>query len=96
MKFWHFLSHHHHYYCFIHPIFRYWFLFTFGDEVTKIQKYYVIFVYILQGKIGKMEKTEKKSCNQSDKNIKIQKYVMNKTFVNTYNELQSVKYCAGC
>ena len=22
--------------CFIHPIFRFWFLVTFGDEVTKI------------------------------------------------------------
>ena len=31
------------------------FLVTLGDEVTKIQKYYVIFVYILQGKMGKME-----------------------------------------
>ena len=32
------------------------FLVTFGDEVTKIRKYYVIFVYILQGKMGKTEK----------------------------------------
>ena len=37
------------------------FLVTFGDEVTKIQKYYVIFVYILQGKTGKQ--TETKSRN---------------------------------
>ena len=30
----------------------------------KLQKYYVIFVYILQGKMGKMEKKlEKKSRN---------------------------------
>ena len=29
---------------------------TFCDEVTKIQKYYVIFVHILQGKMGKTEK----------------------------------------
>ena len=33
---------------------------VFGDEVTKIRKYYVIFVYILQGKMGKTEKTGKK------------------------------------
>ena len=46
--------------CFVHPIFRFWFLVTFGNEVTKIQKYCVIFVYILQGKIGKMEKNRKK------------------------------------
>ena len=32
----------------------------FGDEVMKIQKYYVIFVYILQGKMGKTEKNRKK------------------------------------
>ena len=46
--------------CFVHPIFRFWFLVTFGDEVTKIQKYYVIFVNILQGKMGKMKKNGKK------------------------------------
>ena len=50
--------------CFVHPIFCFWFLVTFGDEVTKIRKYYVIFVYILQGKMGKTEKeTERKSHN---------------------------------
>ena len=36
--------------CFIHPIFRFWFLVTFGNKAMKIQKYYVIFAYILQGK----------------------------------------------
>ena len=36
------------------------FLVTFGDEVTKIRKYCVIFVYILQGKMGKTEKNGKK------------------------------------
>ena len=45
-------------------------LVTFGDKVTKIWKYYVIFVYILQGKIGKMEKKGLKSCNQNTKNQK--------------------------
>ena len=40
----------------IHPIFGFWFLVTFfGDEVTKIQKYYIIFVYILQGKMGNIK-----------------------------------------
>ena len=33
---------------------HFWFLVTFDNEVMKIRKYYVIFVYILQ---GKMEKT---------------------------------------
>ena len=42
--------------CIVHPIFRSWFLVTFGDEVTKVQKYYVIFVYILQSKMGETEK----------------------------------------
>ena len=36
------------------------FLVTFGNEVTQIRKYYVIFVYILQGKMAKMEKNGKK------------------------------------
>ena len=42
--------------CFSHPKFRFWFLVTFGDEVTKIWKYYEFFVYILQSKMGKTEK----------------------------------------
>ena len=44
-------------------VFGFWFLVTFGDKVMKIQKYYVIFVYILQGKMGKMKKPERKSRN---------------------------------
>ena len=57
------------------------FLVTLGDEVTKIQKYYVIFVYILQGKMGKMEKNRKE--NHATKVTKIPetkrlKYGMNK------------------
>ena len=58
-------------YCFVHPIFRFWLLVTFGDEVTKIQKHYVIFVHILQGKMGKMEKTREE--NQATKILKYQK-----------------------
>ena len=54
--------------CFVHPIFRFWILVTFGDEVMKIQKYYVIFVYILQGKMGKTEKNATKvTKNQKTK-----------------------------
>ena len=34
---------------------------TFGDEVTKIRKHYIIFVYILQGKMGKTEKKQKEN-----------------------------------
>ena len=31
--------------CFVHRIFRFSFLVTFGSEVTKIWKFYIIFVY---------------------------------------------------
>ena len=44
---------------------------TFGNEVTKIRKYYVIFVYILQGKMGKTEKNRKE--NDATKVTKIPK-----------------------
>ena len=39
------------------------FFITFGNKVTKIQQYYVIIVYILQGNMGKTEKAERKSHN---------------------------------
>ena len=58
-------------YCFVHSIFRFWFFVTFGNEVTKIRKYYVIFVYILQGKMGKTEKNRKE--NHATKVTKILK-----------------------
>ena len=68
--------------CFVHPIFRLLFLVTFGDEVTKIRKYYIIFVYISQGKMGKTEKKRKE--NHETKVTKIlktkrRKYGMNET-----------------
>ena len=47
--------------CFIHPIFRFLFLVTFGNKVTKMRKYDIIFVYILQGKMGKTGKTRKET-----------------------------------
>ena len=53
----------------VHPIFRFWFLVTFDDEVRKIQKYYVIFVYILQGKMGKTETNGEKYQKPKDKNL---------------------------
>jgi len=42
----------------------------FGDEVTKIWKYYVIFEYILQGKMDKTEKNRKKIMHPSDQKPK--------------------------
>ena len=53
---------------FVHPSLL---LVTFDDEVTKIRKYYLIFVYILQGKLGKMEKKRKE--NHAIKATKIPK-----------------------
>ena len=32
--------------CFVHFIFRFWFFVTFGNQVTKIWKYYKIFVFV--------------------------------------------------
>ena len=46
----------------------------FGNEVTRIQQYCIIFVYILQGKIGRTEKKWKENqTNQRDQNTKNQK-----------------------
>ena len=39
---------------------HFWFLVTFVDEVMKIQKYYIIFIYILQGEMSQTENKEKK------------------------------------
>ena len=60
-----------HNYCFVHPIFCFWFFVTIGHEVTKIRKYYIIFVYLLQGKMGKKEKNRKE--NHATKVAKIPK-----------------------
>ena len=38
----------------------FWFLVTFVDEVMKIRKYYIIFIYILQGEMSQTENNEKK------------------------------------
>ena len=70
--------------CFVHQISRFRFLDTFGDEVTKIRKYYVIFAYILQGKMGKTQKKWKE--NHATKVTKIpktkrRKYGMNETII---------------
>ena len=81
--------------CFVHPIYRFRFLVTFGNKVMKIlrilclhfarqdvNKEYVIFFYILQGKMDKAEKNRKE--NHTTKVTKIpktkrQKYGMNET-----------------
>ena len=50
-----------HLYCFVHPIFRFWFLVTFGDEVTKILRNLCLHFARQDGQDG--EKPERKSCN---------------------------------
>ena len=46
------------YLCFVHPIF----VFGFWSRLRiKLRKYYVIFVYILQGKMGETEKKRKEN-----------------------------------
>ena len=62
------------------------FLDSFGDEVTKIRKCYVIFVCILQGKTGKTQNE-----NHATKVTKIpktirRKYGMNETHVYSKNQ----------
>ena len=47
------------------------FLVTLGSDVTEIQRYYVIFVYIFQGKMGKTGK--KRNENHTTKVTKIPK-----------------------
>ena len=54
---------------------------TFGDKVAKIQKYCVIFLYILQGNMGKTEKLERNHATKIPK-TKRQKYGMNETLNN--------------
>ena len=44
-----------------HTTFRFLFFVTFGEEVMKAWKYHLIFVYILQGKMCKTEKTGKEN-----------------------------------
>jgi hypothetical protein len=55
---------------------------TFGEKFTKMQKYYVICVYILQGKMGKTEKKQEENHATEVAKIpkaKRRKYGMNKT-----------------
>ena len=65
--------------CFVHPIFCFWSLLA-----TKLQKYCVIFVYILQGKRGKKKKNPEE--NHETKVTKMpktkrRKYGMNETIL---------------
>ena len=63
---------------------HFWFLVTYGHEVTKIWKYYVIFVYILPGKMEKKQKENHASKVTKIPKTKRQKYGMNETIVVRY------------
>ena len=72
------------------------FLVTFGNEVTKIQNYYVPLVYVLKGEMGKTEKNRKE--NHATKVTKIpktksQKYKMNETTLHFISTSQPEKKC---
>ena len=70
-------------FCFIHPIFGFLVLVTFGDEVTKILKYYVIFVYIYKARWARWKRREENRATKVTKISKTKrpKYGMNKTFI---------------
>ena len=63
---------------------------TFGEKFTKMQKYYVICVYILQGKMGKMEKNWKE--NHATKMTKIPKTKRRKNGMKETNVSLVVKF----
>ena len=66
--------------CFVDPIFRFWFLFTFGIKVTKIQKDYVIFAYIFKAiwaRRGKKQKENHKTKVTKIPKAKRRKYGIN-------------------
>ena len=48
-------------FCFVHPIYHFWFLFTFGDEVAKILHNLCLQFARPDGQDGK--KQERESCN---------------------------------
>ena len=48
------------FFCFVHPIFGFWFLVTFGDQVTKVQKYLFTFC---KARWAIRKKPERESCN---------------------------------
>ena len=62
---------------------HFWFLVTFGDKVKKIRKYYAIFLYILQDKMGKRGKRKENYATKVTKIPKTKrwKYGMNETKV---------------
>ena len=70
-------------YCFVHPIFRFWFLVTFGDEVTKILQITLHFAR-QDGQDGKNRKENHATIVTKIPKTKRRKYGMNKTLFKTF------------
>ena len=67
--------------CFVHPIFRFWFLVTFGDEVTKILRNLCLHFARQDGQDGKNRKENHATKVTKRPKTKRQKYGMNETYV---------------
>ena len=63
--------------CFVHPIFRFWFLVTFGNKVTKILRNLCLQFARQDGQNRKKKRKE----NHATKVTKRQKYGMNETLI---------------
>ena len=67
------------YKCFVHPIFRFWFLVTFGDEVTKILRNLCLHFARQDGQDGKKRKEKHVTKVTKIPKTKRRKYEMNET-----------------
>ena len=66
-------------FCFVHSIFRFWFLVTFGDEVTKILRILYLHFARQDGQDGKKWKENHASKVTKIPKTKRRKYGMNQT-----------------
>ena len=67
--------------CFIHPIFRFWFLVTFGNKVTKILRNLCLHEARQDGQDGKKLKENHKTKVTKLPKTKRRKYGMNETMI---------------
>ena len=67
--------------CFIHPIFRFWFSVTFGDEVTKILRNLCLHFARQDGQDGKKRKENHATKVTQIPKTKRRRYEMNETMI---------------
>ena len=67
--------------CFVHPIFRFWFFVTFGNEDTKILRNLCLHFVKQDGQDGKKWKENHATKVTKLPKTKRQKYGMNKTII---------------